>query len=86
MCVVENRLGVDYWPVKVYVRRKLIYDLVTNTLLDKPIIKIYVTVPIPQSPCNIHLYCEVLANPPSESSEIVWSVGTPSTVIIPTDR
>ncbi|VDM19045.1 unnamed protein product [Hydatigera taeniaeformis] len=66
MCTAENRLGVDYWPVRVAVRHK-------------PKIKIYVTAPIPQSPCNIHLYCEVLANPASEATEITWSVGTAST-------
>ncbi|KAM7533898.1 hypothetical protein Aperf_G00000107956 [Anoplocephala perfoliata] len=68
MCVAENRLGVDYWPVTVAVRHK-------------PIPKIYVTVPITQNPCNVHLYCEVLANPATEASEISWSVGTPATTI-----
>ncbi|KAL5964644.1 Dipeptidyl peptidase 8 [Taenia solium] len=66
MCTAENRLGVDYWPVRVSVRHK-------------PKIRIYVTAPISQSPCNVHLYCEVLANPASEATEITWNVGSAST-------
>ncbi|VDN96647.1 unnamed protein product [Rodentolepis nana] len=73
MCMAENRLGVDYWPVIVAVRHK-------------PISKVYVSVPIIQNPCNVHLYCEVLANPASDVTEISWSVGTPPTVILPNSR
>ncbi|KAL5105663.1 Dipeptidyl peptidase 8 [Taenia crassiceps] len=74
MCTVENRLGIDYWPVRVVIRHK-------------PKIEIYVTAPIPQSPCNVHLYCEVLANPASEAAEITWSVGSTSTkTVVSTDR
>nr|CDS26341.1 Dipeptidyl peptidase 9 [Hymenolepis microstoma] len=73
MCMAENRLGVDYWPVIVTVRHK-------------PISRIYVSVPIIQNPCNVHLYCEVLANPASEMTEISWSVGTPPTTILVNSR
>ncbi|KAM3176923.1 hypothetical protein ACTXT7_005507 [Hymenolepis weldensis] len=69
MCTAENRLGVDYWPVTVAVRHK-------------PISKMYVTVPMAQNPCNVHLYCEVSANPPTEATQISWSFGIPATPVL----
>lgn len=58
----------------------------SSFFLDKPILKIYVTVPIAQNPCNVHLYCEVSANPATEATQISWSVGTPATPVLVDSR
>ena len=85
MCMAENRLGVDYWPVVVSVRRRFPVDWLISCCRQADSEDLRYSANSLKA-CGVNLFCEVKANPPSAVREIICSVGTSDGLFLSSER